>query len=71
MVDRYTVKRTERSWTSRKDYVICDGKKEVLRLRNQDEADEVCAYLNKVHPKKKSRSKAKPKAVKKEDWIML
>ena len=59
--ERWTVSRTERTLTSKKEYVILDGKKETIKLSNLEEANEVCKLLNKVAPKKASTRKSKPK----------
>ena len=58
MSDRFTLERTERTWTSRKEYIIVDGKKEVLKLGDLDEAKQVVALLNKVACKKNSKRKS-------------
>ena len=69
--DKYTVKRTERTWMSKKEYVICKGSKEVLKLQDRDEANEVCKYLNKITKSKstvrKVSKKTTSKSAKKEE----
>lgn len=69
--DKYTVKRTERTWMSKKEYLICKGNKEVLKLKNLDEANEVCKYLNKITKSKstvrKVSKKTTSKSAKKEE----
>ena len=53
--ERFTVERTERTWTSKKEYLIKEGKKELLKLSDRYEAEEVCKLLNKVAGKKTSK----------------
>lgn len=59
--ERWSVGRVERTWTSNKEYVILDGKKETIKLTSLEDAKEVCKLLNKVAPKKASTRKAKSK----------
>ena len=65
--ERWSIIRTERAWTSNKEYVILDGKKETIKLSSLEEAKEVCKLLNKVAPKKASTRKSKPKKASAED----
>lgn len=65
--ERWSVGRTERTWTSKKEYIIFDGKKETIKLTDLEEAKEVCKLLNKVAPKKASARKSKPKKTSAED----
>lgn len=59
--ERWSVGRVERTWTSKKEYVILDGKKETIKLSSLEDANEVVKLLNKVAPKKASTRKTKPK----------
>lgn len=61
--ERWSVGRVERTWTSPKEYVILDGKKETIKLSSLEDAKAVCKLLNKVAPKKAStrKTKLKPK----------
>ena len=62
----FTVRRTERTWTSNKEYEILKGRKVVLKLKDRTEAEEVCKYLNTlpIEPAKKSTKKKTSKSAK-------
>ena len=57
----YTVERNVENWSESKRYVIKKGKKIVLRFKYEEEANEVCEYLNKLKPSKSRKTSLKPK----------
>lgn len=61
MVDKYTVERNVENWTDGKRYVIKKGKKVVLGLKLEEEANEVCEYLNKLDSGKSRKTSLRPK----------
>lgn len=65
---KYTVERIDTdSWTEKKKYVIKEGRKEVLKFHYQDEAEEVCAFLNKINGKSKRKTSKKTSTASKDD----
>ncbi len=52
----YTVERNVENWSESKRYVIKKGKKIVLRFKYEEEANEVCEYLNKLKPSKSRKT---------------
>lgn len=57
--NEFTVRRVPRTWTSNKEYEILKGRKVVLKLKDRQEADEVCKYLNSFQTETGKQSKKK------------
>lgn len=57
----YTVERNVENWSESKRYVIKKGKKIVLRFKYEEEANEVCEYLNKLKPSKSRKTSLRTK----------
>lgn len=57
MAKNYTLEIDPGSWTSRKKYIIKEGRKEILTLSVEKEAQAVLDYLNSLNKSKKKPTK--------------
>ena len=55
MAKNYTLEEEPGSWTSRRKYIIKEGRKQILKLSDEKEAQAVLNYLNSLNKTKKTK----------------